>query len=162
MSLDRVGGILSVGLDGINSPVTQVEYRVVAGGGGGGNGPDSPNGPIDDDDDDKSSDSSTPSNSDMFRGISALKKNVRSRHELDSDVISDSMPMRMRNVEALDLRPLPTKRDLTLRDFEIPNLMSFLKKFQSLQQDFERPLKMATFFGDTVLMRVQHEAQRYK
>ena len=132
------------------------------GGGGGGNGPDPPNGPFDDDDDDKSSDSSTPSNSDMFRGISALKKNVRSRHELDSDVISDSMPMQMRNVEALDLRPLPTKRDLTLRDFEIPNLMSFLKKFQSLQQDFERPLKMATFFGDTVLMRVQHEAQRYK
>jgi len=37
MSLDRVGGILSVGLDGINSPVTQVEYLVVAGGGGGGN-----------------------------------------------------------------------------------------------------------------------------
>ena len=36
MSLDRVGGILSVGLDGINSPVTQVEYLVVAGGGGGG------------------------------------------------------------------------------------------------------------------------------
>ena len=35
MSLNKVGGILSVGLNGINSPVTQVEYLVVAGGGGG-------------------------------------------------------------------------------------------------------------------------------
>ena len=68
----------------------------------------------------------------------------------------------MRSVEALDLRPLPTKKELILRDFEIHNIMSFLKKFQSLQQDFERPLKMATFFGDTVLMRVQNEARRYK
>jgi hypothetical protein len=43
MSLDRVGGILSVGLDGINSPVTTVEYLVVAGGGGaGGAGTDTP------------------------------------------------------------------------------------------------------------------------
>ena len=38
MSLDRAGGILSVGLDGINSPVTAVEYLVVAGGGAGGQG----------------------------------------------------------------------------------------------------------------------------
>jgi hypothetical protein len=36
MSLNKVGGILSVGLDGINSPVTQVEYLVVAGGGSAG------------------------------------------------------------------------------------------------------------------------------
>ena len=36
MSLNKVGGVLSVGLDGINSPVTTVEYLVVAGGGGGG------------------------------------------------------------------------------------------------------------------------------
>ena len=77
-------------------------------------------------------------------------------------MISDAHPAMMRNVEALDLRPLPTKKDLILRDFEIHNLMSFLKKFESLQQDFERPLKMATFFGDTVLMRVQNEALRYK
>ena len=37
MSKRYVGGIVSVGLDGINSPVTEVEYLVVAGGGGGGN-----------------------------------------------------------------------------------------------------------------------------
>ena len=37
MSLNKVGGILSVGLDGINSPVTAVEYLVVAGGGACGN-----------------------------------------------------------------------------------------------------------------------------
>ena len=32
MSQRYAGGTLSVGLDGINSPVTQVEYLVVAGG----------------------------------------------------------------------------------------------------------------------------------
>ena len=36
MSLGKVGGILSAGLNGINYPVTTVEYLVVAGGGGGG------------------------------------------------------------------------------------------------------------------------------
>ena len=36
MSLTKVGGILSAGLTGINYPVTQVEYLVVAGGGGAG------------------------------------------------------------------------------------------------------------------------------
>jgi len=36
MSLRYTGGILSAGLNGINSPVTTVEYLVVAGGGGGG------------------------------------------------------------------------------------------------------------------------------
>ena len=36
MSLSKVGGILSAGLNGINYPVTAVEYLVVAGGGGGG------------------------------------------------------------------------------------------------------------------------------
>ncbi len=36
MSLKRVGGILSAGLNGINYPVTAVEYLCVAGGGGGG------------------------------------------------------------------------------------------------------------------------------
>ena len=34
MSKRYVGGIVSVGRDGINSPVTEVEYLVVAGGGG--------------------------------------------------------------------------------------------------------------------------------
>ena len=36
MSLSKVGGILSAGLNGINYPVTSVEYLVVAGGGAGG------------------------------------------------------------------------------------------------------------------------------
>ena len=36
MSQRYAGGVLSVGRDGINSPVTQVEYLVVAGGGGSG------------------------------------------------------------------------------------------------------------------------------
>ena len=36
MSKRYVGGIVSTGLDGINYPVKEVEYLVVAGGGGGG------------------------------------------------------------------------------------------------------------------------------
>ena len=36
MSKRYVGGIVSTGLDGINSPVREVEYLVVAGGGGAG------------------------------------------------------------------------------------------------------------------------------
>ena len=35
MSLNKVGGVLSAGLTGLNQPVTTVEYLVVAGGGGG-------------------------------------------------------------------------------------------------------------------------------
>ena len=35
MSKRYVGGIVSVGLDGINSPVREVEYLVVAGGASG-------------------------------------------------------------------------------------------------------------------------------
>ena len=42
MSKRYVGGIVSTGLDGINYPVTAVEYLVVAGGGAaGGSGPGS-------------------------------------------------------------------------------------------------------------------------
>ena len=39
--------------------------------------------------------------------------------------------------------------------------MSFLKKFESLQQEFEQPLKMALYFSDTVLTRLQNEAVRF-
>ena len=38
MGLRYTGGILSAGLNGINYPVTAVEYLCVAGGGGGGRG----------------------------------------------------------------------------------------------------------------------------
>ena len=36
MSLRNIGGILAATKTGLNTPVTQVEYLVVAGGGGGG------------------------------------------------------------------------------------------------------------------------------
>ena len=108
------------------------------------------------------SDKSMDSNSEIFKGISALKANRRRQATLSSSVISDAVPAHMRSVEALNLRPLPTKANLILRDFEIHNIMSFLKKFESLQQEFEQPLKMAMYFSDTVLTRVQNESIRFR
>ena len=79
------------------------------------------------------SDKSMDSNSEIFKGISALKANRKRQATLSSSVISDAVPAHMRSVEALNLRLLPTKANLILRDFEIHNIMSFLKKFESLQ-----------------------------
>ena len=96
------------------------------------------------------SDKSMDSNSEIFKGISALRVNRRNASMLSSSVIADATPALARSVEALNLRPLPTKANLILKDFEIHNIMSFLKKFESLQQEFEQPLKMAVYFSDTM------------
>jgi hypothetical protein len=107
---------------------------------------------------DSDSDKSMDSNSKIFKGISALKVNRKTAAMLSSSVISDAVPSQMRSIDALNLRPLPTKANLILKDFEIHNIMSFLRKFEALQQEFEQPLKMAMYFSDTVLTRVQNES----
>ena len=117
--------------------------------------------PADNDPDDSSSsssDSDASKNEEILNGIGCLRKNRKSRGIMEQIVVSDSGGGHQRSVEVLDLRPLPTKKNLILGDFEIHNVMSFFKKFETLQQEFEKPLKMALYFTDTVANRVQNEA----
>jgi hypothetical protein len=102
----------------------------------------------------------------VFRGIAVLRKNRRRAGELEGDEISESTVHNFNyggmGNNSIDLRPLPTKADLILKDFEIPNIMAFLKKFELLNQQFPRPLKMAVYFSETVATRVLNEARRYR
>ena len=114
------------------------------------------------DDSSSSSDSDTGNNKDIAAGISALKKNKKDYGKLDDKAIGYAFAGGQHSVEAFDLRPLPTKANLILNDFDINNVMAFKKKFEILQQGFERPLKMALYFSDTVLTRIQNEVLRYR
>ena len=125
------------------------------GGGGGSDGSSSSSG---------SSDRSH--NRDAFRGISILRRNRRRAGDLDGNQVSDATVNNFGyggvGNGSIDLRPLPTKADLILKDFEIPNIMAFMKKFELLNQQFPTPLKMAVYFAETVATRVLNEARRFR
>ena len=115
-----------------------------------------------DDDSSKESD-----DSDVTRGIAALNRDRRSSvfKDLEDEDEDSDRPFRSsrRNAmgsEVLTLKNLPTMKDLYLDTLAVPNLLKFSQKYQSLQQNYHEPLKIANYFKNTILNRVENVARR--
>ena len=105
--------------------------------------------------------------SDITRGIAALNRDRRSSvfKDIEAEDDSDGWGQRSRRhvgSEVLTLKNLPTMKDLYLDTLSVPNLLRFMQKYQTLQQNFHEPLKIANYFKNTILNRVENVARRGK
>ena len=105
--------------------------------------------------------------SDITRGIAALNRDRRSSvfKDIEAEDDSDGWCQRSRRhvgSEVLTLKNLPTMKDLYLDALSVPNLLRFMQKYQTLQQNFHEPLKIANYFKNTILNRVENVARRGK
>ena len=103
--------------------------------------------------------------SDITRGIAALNRDRRSSvfKDIEAEDDSDGWSQRSRRrvgSEVLTLKNLPTMKDLYLDALSVPNLLRFMQKYQTLQQNFHEPLKIANYFKNTILNRVENVARR--
>ena len=106
--------------------------------------------------------------SDVTRGIAALNRDRRSSvfKDLEGDEDHEVPYGRGRRnaigSEVLTLKNLPTMKDLYLDTLSVPNLLKFAQKYQTLQQNYFEPLKIANYFKHTILNRVENVARRGK
>ena len=67
---------------------------------------------------------------------------------------------RDRHEEGLSVRNLPTRADLWLKSFGIPELLQFEAKYTLLQQDWSQPLRIAKYMDEPIVNRIKNEASR--
>jgi hypothetical protein len=123
---------------------------------------------------DNDSDNNSSEGSDsVFHGIASLRNECRGSAFKDNEEDDDDVDRALswtggRSLgargmpDAINVKPLPTRRDLYLDELQVVNLLAFQKKYQELQVNFKQPLYIANFFKDNILNRVQNKAKQGK
>ena len=110
---------------------------------------------------DDSDDDGRERDDDVAAGIAALNPRRRTSRQVLDLTHDNIMAKTGATIQSIATQKMPTISDLCLNTFAVPNVLAFKTKFDRLQQEFPKTLKMALYLSSETYTTLETEAKRF-